>query len=174
MIGPACRSKAEFSVTGRTVLEAAENHRGQLRDRERLVLARLFDSGLQHDLKTARKVVAPAAGVQFGEQSAKRRIDPRCRLETAPGHDQIRQMMHPLARKLLGRKVQVLDQTPAVGSSQGAERFTHQIRVSRKARAARFQHSIALAAGKIKPDVAVVVRSESESGSVRPVSAGSK
>src|ERR1019366_620129 len=150
------------------------NHWGDLRDRKRRVLTRLFDSGPQQDLKTLFKMVTPAAGVQFSDHGAKRRIDPRCGLETAPGHDQIRQMMHPLARKLLGRKVHVLDETPTVDRSQAAERFTHQIRVSRKARATWLKHSLRFAAGKIKPDVAVIIGSESESGSVRPVAAGSK
>src|SRR5882672_3109940 len=81
--------------------------------------------------------------------------------------------MCPFPGILLGRK-DVSDHTAAFGGAQAAERLTDQIRISRQARAAALEHPQSFAASEIEPDVAVVVGSESESGSMRPVTTGGK
>src|SRR5216683_1734242 len=139
-----------------------------------MFLPRLFDSGAQYDLKSGAAMIAAAAGVHFGDQSSERRFGPRGWLETAPGNDQIGQEMHPLAGKFLGRKIYVTAHPLAVGGAQTAERLAHQVRVTREAPTSALEHSLSFAAGDIEPDIAVVVGSESESGSMRPVAAGGK
>src|SRR5882757_5492492 len=139
-----------------------------------MFVAGLLAPGAQYDLKSDAAMITAAAGIHFGDHGAEGRLGSRGWLETVPGDDQIRQETHPLAGKLLGRKIHVSDYALAVDGAQAAERLTHQIRVSGQARTAPLEHPLSFAAGKIKPDVAVVIGSERESGSMRPITAGSK